>query len=64
LLNLKLESWHPRALFRTQELNEQQRMNADPVNTWLAACAEAGELVGSRDRLAPTVMPLDAPYNF
>jgi hypothetical protein len=63
LLNLNLESWHPRILLRTHELNEQQRMNADPVNTWLAACAEAGDVVGSRDRLDPRVMPLDAPYH-
>ena len=40
LLRLKLGSWHPRAVPKTQELYEQQLMSADSVHQWLLHRAE------------------------
>src|SRR5262249_14935870 len=47
-----------------RELDEQARMNADPVNAWLMACAEAGEMVGSPSSFgARTVMRLGTEHH-
>lgn len=44
LLNVKLGPWHPRNLFRTKELREQQLLSAPPIKQWLRDCAEDGEI--------------------
>jgi hypothetical protein len=47
LLNLKLGSWHPRDVPKTEELVEQQIMSAGTVEQWLLACSEVDGLAGA-----------------
>lgn len=42
--NVKLGSWHPRELVRTEELRDQQFLSASPIKQWLRVCAEDGEI--------------------
>jgi hypothetical protein len=46
LLNLKLGSWHPREVPKTEELVQQQIMSAGTVEQWLLACSEVDGLAG------------------
>ena len=41
LLNLKLGDFHPRALVKTDEALEQQRMSGDSISQWSYACIQA-----------------------
>jgi hypothetical protein len=64
LLNLELGAWHPRDRPITLELNEQKRMNAEPINAWLMDCAAAGEAVASPLSHYPvTPLPLGKPHH-
>lgn len=50
LLNLKLGTWHPRQVPKTEELVEQQILSAGSVEQWLIACADLDIIaVGARD---------------
>jgi hypothetical protein len=46
LLNLKLDSFHPRRLVKTEEAVEQQRMSSDSVSQWCQACIDADAIIG------------------
>jgi hypothetical protein len=55
LFNLKLGTWHPRQVPKTEELIEQQVLSAGSVEQWLLACADLDAIaVGTRD---PHVTP-------
>jgi hypothetical protein len=46
LLSLRLGDFHPRALLKTEEAREQQRMSGDSISQWCQACIDADEIVG------------------
>lgn len=46
LRNVKLGNWHPRAIIRTAETVEQQRMSADSITQWAQSCIDAGDVAG------------------
>jgi hypothetical protein len=45
LLGISLDGWHPRDLPKTDETIDQQRMSADPISQWAAACIEADAIL-------------------
>jgi hypothetical protein len=47
LQNLKLGEWHPRAILKTAETTEQQRMSGDSISQWSQACINADAIIGS-----------------
>jgi hypothetical protein len=49
LLSLKLGTWHPRQVPKTDELVEQQVLSAGSIEQWLLACADLDTIaVGTR----------------
>jgi hypothetical protein len=46
LQNLQLGDWHPRAILKTAEATEQQRMSSDSVSQWAKACIDADAIIG------------------
>ena len=46
LLSLQLGNWHPRAIIKTDETTEQQRMSGDSVSQWAQACVVADAVIG------------------
>jgi hypothetical protein len=46
LLNLTLGDFHPRALEKTDEAREQQRMSGDSISQWCQACIDADAILG------------------
>jgi hypothetical protein len=49
LLSLKLGTWHPRQVPKTDELVEQQVLSAGSVEQWLLACADLDTIaIGTR----------------
>ena len=46
LQNLRLGNWHPRAIIKTAETAEQQRMSADSISQWSQSCIDAGDVAG------------------
>lgn len=46
LQDLKLGSWHPREILKTEEATEQQRMSGDSISQWSQACVEADAIIG------------------
>jgi hypothetical protein len=46
LQNLRLGTWHPRLIIKTEETAEQQRMSGDSASQWSQACIIAEAIVG------------------
>ena len=53
LLETDLGDWHPREILRTEELAEQMRMSAGPVEHWFWTAVEIGEIEYTNDRGHP-----------
>jgi len=45
LQNIRLGSWHPRQMPKTNELFTQQLMSANTVIQWLLACSDANQII-------------------
>lgn len=53
LKSLKLGSWHPREVPKTNELVDQQILSAGSIHQWLLACADYDSVAGKPDQTAP-----------
>jgi Family of unknown function (DUF5906) len=58
LLNLDLDSWHPRQMPKTAETVEQQRFSADNVSQWAQACIEADAIIGNKNGISRSLAAL------
>jgi len=64
LLNLELGDFHPRALVKTEEALDQQRMSGDSVCQWSQACIDADEIIGPIGYSMPPRSGLDCDCSF